>query len=256
MEKASFVVSKVLTFLKDNTKPNTNLVDLNAQAEDLIIKLGATSFNKGYQPTWSKTPFPTAVCMCINNEVAHSFPYREVNGKKIPKILQEGDIVSYDVGVKINGLCGDAALTVSVGKIDSRAERLLYYAKNTLYEGIKMVKAGVTLEEVSASMEKYAMLRGFVINERYTGHGISKEMHEEPTIAHVYIPNNEWNTYILKEGQMICLEPMLTYEDKEGFLQEDGWTSLTQDGRNSAFYEHMIKVTKEGSEILTTHIEA
>ncbi len=243
------IVSLVLLELEKAAVPGASALDLNNLAEQKIIELGGIPYNKGYQPKWAKTPFPYSICVNINSEIAHGLPTAN-------KILKDGDVVSFDLGVKKDDLCGDAALTVIVGdqeKARGNAERLLRYTKRTLYRGIEMVKAGVTCREISHAMEYYASQMGYVTNLRMAGHGIGKEMHEYPRIPAAILEG--MGDEVLVEGQMICLEPILTYRDRMGVYTADGWTLKTQDGRNSAIFEHQLLVTKDGCEILTDHIK-
>jgi methionyl aminopeptidase len=247
-KKSWDIVVEVLQELQKRAIVGANCVELDKLAEKIINDAKGVSFNKNYKPEWAPTPFPASVCFSINNEVAHGFPTLDDG---TPKILKDGDIINLDVSVKKDNVCADASITVGVGDISSRNERLLYYAKKTLEEGIKQVRAGVKIGEVSRAMELCANRNGFVLNKNLTGHGIGSQMHEEPKILNFYDLNNPLNDYILKEGQHICLEPQLTYKDTQGVMAKNGWTIETTDGKNSAFYEKMVKVTLNGSEILT-----
>lgn len=242
------IVVEVLSLLKERAVIGANCVELDDLAQKLIEKLGGIPFNKGYKPEWAKTPFPSAVCFSLNNEIAHGFPTFD-NGT--PKILKDGDIINFDLSVKKDNLVGDAAITIGIGNIGSRNERLLYYAQKTLEEGMKKVKAGVKVGEISRALELCAGRNGFVLNQNLAGHGIGAEMHMEPKIYNFYDLENAGNDYVLIEGSMICIEPQLTYEDKDGHQSENGWTIVTNDGRNSAFFEKQLKVTTNGFDILT-----
>jgi methionyl aminopeptidase len=244
------IVSEVLRLVSSTARVRMATEELDKIAEKKIIELGGTPYNKGYKPEWAKTQFPATLCISINDELCHGIP-----GKRI---LLDGDIVSFDVGVKKDGLCGDGSLTIGIGNVSDRDERLLRYGKQTLMEGIKIIKAGIKISEIARVMEQYAGLRGYTINHVFGGHGIGKKMHEEPFISHVTWPEEskmgKAGEYILKEGQMICLEPILTYEDKFGFCSTDGWTWKTRDGKKSCIFEHQILVEKDGYKILTNHI--
>ena len=237
------IVSDVLKLVSGAAQPGMTTLELNDIGEKRVLELGGTPYNKGYHPQFAKTPFPFAMCIGVNNQLAHGFPsdYK----------LQEGDLVSFDLGVKKDDVCGDGALTIGIGAISNKDERLLYYARKTLEEGIKVIKAGIQTKEIAKAMETYAGLRGYVINHNFSGHAIGKEMHEDPMIPHVTLPG--FGEEALKEGQMICLEPILTYKDKMGRPTENGWTWETRDGKKSAIFEKQILVKKDGYEILTTH---
>ena len=242
------IVVEVLNNLRERATVGANCVKLDKLSERIIKDNGGLPYNKGYKPSWAKTPFPASVCFSVNSEIAHGLPTL-LDGS--PKILKDGDIVNFDVGVVKDGICGDAAITVGVGDIGPRNERLLYYAKKTLEAGVQKIKNGVTVGEISRELEVYASRRGFVLNKNLVGHGIGKEMHMPPKIFNFYDLDNPGNDIILKTGDMVCIEPQLTYKDKVGFLSENGWTILTRDGKNSAFFEYQVMVTPDGFNILT-----
>ena len=240
-------VSIVLKDLEKATDVGVNLLTLEKLAEDKIKELGVESANKDYKPDWAPVPFPSVVCINVNDVITHGVP-KDYE-------LQGGDIVTYDIGIKSEGLCGDAALTTWAGKLSDRDERLLRYAKRTLYEGIKVMKDGALVNDVSSAMHYFAKKNGFVLNIMFSGHGIGKEMHEDPLIPN--FPDVEGvSDQKLKTGKMYCIEPILTYKDVTGEIDNvDNWTVRTLDGRNAGMFEHQVLVTKDGYEILTTHIE-
>lgn len=243
-------VSLILKQIVDKADVGVNLLDLEKTAETMIALLGVKSFNKGYHPKWALKPFPSVVCLGVNDVIAHAIPKDYV--------LENGDLLHIDCGIIVDNLCGDAGLTIPIGEISNRDERLLRYAKRALYEGIKAVKAGVSIFDVGTAIGAYASKMGFVTNRLMNGHGIGRTMHDGLSIPHWIVPKNVQDKIdeqtILNEGQIICLEPMLTYKDMKGYLDEDGWTRRTRDGKHSAFYEHMLRVTQTGCDILTTHI--
>lgn len=254
--KAYEIVTTVLLEMQKLAVVGANLLELDKRAEEMVLELGGKPYNKGYNPKWAPVPYPATLCIGVNDIIAHGIP-TDYN-------LQDGDLVSFDLGVIKDGLCGDSGFTMGIGEVSNRDQRLLYYAKNTLYAGIEKVKAGVTVWEVAKAMEMYATMRGYVINQNLSGHGIGKEMHQDPKIpAFTYNRENRMidimlgasMDYVFKEGDTICLEPFLTYKDRSGFISEiDKWTIRTRDGKKSAFFEHMLEVTKDGCNILTQHI--
>lgn len=242
---AARIVSDVLIELKSLTKPDVSLEMLDALAEKRIRAMGGTPYNKGYKPDWAAEPFPQTVCTSINHEVCH--------GVARDRKLMEGDIVNYDLGVRYKSGCGDAALTVAVGTIDNRKERLMDHALRSLYEGIKVVKAGEKISSIGRAIEKFAEPRGYNIIRDFGGHHIGSEMHEEPHIPNLWEEINDQK--FLEEGKVICIEPMIT--PGRGVIAinaEDKWTAFCRDYQPSAMFEHMVLVTKDGYEILTTHI--
>jgi methionyl aminopeptidase len=247
MKEQAEVVSKILLKLRDAVAPGITTNELENIALQEIENLGAESFNKGYHPSWANSPFPSALCTSINYQVAHGFPS--------DRVLVEGDIISLDIGIRYKGLCGDAGLTVPVGKVENKNSRLLYYAYNALFEGIKHVRNGVKVEEIASAIETYCLRRGYVVNKQLSGHAIGKQMHEDPAVWHTMdaSPLLELQK-TLKTGQVICIEPELTYKDTYGIVVHD-WTIETRDRKNSAFFEHMIEVTEDGSKILTNHLD-
>ena len=243
------IVSDVLKLLAKEVKPGITTQSLNDIGERRILELGGIPVNKGYVAPWAKIPYPKSVCISVNDTIVHGIPSEYK--------LQEGDLVNFDLGVEKDGLCGDAALTVGVGKISSRDERLLYYAKKTLDEAIKIIKPGVRVRDISTVIELFATTRGFLPNRNFGGHGIGEKMHEDP-----FIPNATWPELLisgdktLRVRDRICIEPILTFKngDDRGIVQADGWTVKTRDGKKSAYFEHQIEITEDGHKVLTTHI--
>ena len=253
-------ISEVLRAVAEMAKPGVNILSLERRAETTMQILGAASANKGYAPPWAKSPFPSVICLGVNDVIAHAVPQEYT--------LLEGDLLHVDCGLIVDGMCGDAGMTLPIGTISNRDERLLRFAKAALYEGIRHVRPGAKATEIGEAIEGYARRHGYVVNKRFLGHGIGRQMHEEPTIPHFYVPpeqvkvgKHKWeqrereNIPVLREGQVICLEPMLTYKDAFGEPDMDGWTFRTRDGKKSAFFEHMVRVGVGGCEILTNHIK-
>lgn len=250
------VISEVLKSIVEKAQAGVNLLELEKRAETAISIRGAESANKGYKPAFANTPYPSVVCLGVNEQVGHNIPRDYV--------LQEGDLLKIDCGIIINGQAGDAGLTVPIGKISDRDERLLRYSKRALYQGIKVIKAAGKITDVGKAVETYLRQMGFSVVKQMNGHGIGSQMHIEPVIPHFVLPAIEkkiGNKYeytrpdlgIFTEGQIVCIEPHVAYN--EGVVREpDGWGLKTIDGRKSVFFEHMIKVTNLGHEVLTTHI--
>ncbi len=240
------IVSDILKLCASRVKPGITTLELDEIAEKRLKELGGESCNKGYKPEYAKVPYPATICTSVNDVIVHGVPNNEP--------LRDGDIVNIDIGVKKDGLCGDASLTVGVGELSNRNSRLIYYAKKVLEESIKLIKPGVEIREISRFIENYSKSRGFEPNIWYGGHGIGKEMHEAPFIHNIELPNIGKEQF--EVGKMYCIEPIITFKggDKEGYIDKDGWSFRTRDGKNSAFFEHQVLITKNGCEILTTHI--
>jgi methionyl aminopeptidase len=240
------IIEIILTAMTAMAKPGVKTIDINNKAEELIKFYGVTSINKGYCPPWAFKPFPTATCININNVIAHGIPDETE--------LKEGDIVTFDLGIRDTfGNCADAAVTVGVGEISMADKKLLFYAYQTMMEGVENLVAGANTETIARKIEQYAIMRGYSINRKFGGHAIGKEMHESPKIYNTREDSHKYA--VLQEGQIFCVEPMITYgEDNYGVADKNGWTHRTRDGKNSAVFEVMVKVSKDGPEILTNHI--
>ena len=241
---AADIVTNVLLELQRMTQPEASLDMLDRLAECMIREAGGEPYNKGYKPDWAPEPYPATICANVDYEICHAPP--------ASRILKEGSIVTYDVGVKYKSGCGDAALAVPVGIISNRKKRALRYGLQALYEGIKIVRADVPISMIGAAISQYAGRNGFRIIKEFGGHTIGSEMHEDPKIPNFY--NKDDEHVLLQEGAVICIEPMITSGNGIMKIAPDGWTAYCPDGQPVVMFEHQILVTKNGSEILTKHI--
>ncbi|MDP3786707.1 MAG: type I methionyl aminopeptidase [Candidatus Omnitrophota bacterium] len=234
IEAACRIVGDILEFLEAKIKPGVTTLELDNLAGDYIGQRGAVSAFKGYKG------FPANICTSVNDVIVHGIPGRQV--------LKDGDIISVDVGVKLNGYYGDAAITFPVGKISQEAKRLLAVAEGALYEGISKASADNRLYDISSAIQKYAESNGFSVVREFVGHGIGSKMHEDPQI-----PNfGEAGTGPrLKPGMVFAIEPMVNSGTYKAEVLEDGWTAVTKDRRLSAHFEHTIYIGEGGPEILT-----
>lgn len=234
IEAACRIVGDILEFLEAKIKPGVTTLELDNLAGDYIGQRGAVSAFKGYKG------FPANICTSVNDVIVHGIPGRQV--------LKDGDIISVDVGVKLNGYYGDAAITFPVGKISQEAKRLLAVAEGALYEGISKASADNRLYDVSSAIQKYVESNGFSVVREFVGHGIGSKMHEDPQI-----PNfGEAGTGPrLKPGMVFAIEPMVNSGTYKAEVLEDGWTAVTKDRRLSAHFEHTIYISEAGPEILT-----
>src|SRR3990167_1820992 len=253
--KPEEVISEVLKSIVEKAAVGVNLLELEKRAETAIAMRGAESANKGYQPSWSKTPFPSVVCLGVNEQVGHNIP-RDF-------VLQDGDLLKIDCGIVINGQASDAGLTIPIGKISDRDERLLRYTKRALYRGIQAIKVGGKVSDVGKVIERYILQMGLAVVRQMNGHGIGAQMHMEPVIPHFIIPPTEKRVGkkyeytevdlgTFYEGQIVCIEPHVTYHSD--VIKEDDWGIKTRDGRKSCLFEHMVEISSLGVRILTTHI--
>src|SRR3990167_11186179 len=245
IREAARIVSTVLLELRDLTCDGVSLDMLDELAERRVREMGAEPYNKGYAPKWAEKPYPSTICASVDEEICHAPP----NGR----VLQFGSIVTYDLGIRYKSGCGDAALTVIVGQTDNKRERLMRYAYRALMDGIKKVRAGVRISDIGEAIWKSSIINGYTVIKEFGGHTIGTEMHEEPFIPNYYDKKDDER--FLVEGQVICLEPMITPGKGQVIVNPiDGWTASTVDKQPVSMWEHMILVTKDGSEILTTHI--
>lgn len=245
IRKAAEIVTAVLLELKAMTKPDMQLDLLGEMASRRIIEMGGEPILKGYLPTWAKDPFPSSICISVDYEICHGIPNK--------RMLQEGQIVTYDVAVRYKTACGDAALTVPVGSVDNFKQRLLRHGVEALNEGVKQVKAGQKISAIGKAIEDYCLKKNYEIIKDFSGHHIGSELHEEPHIPNFY--NAKYDDVFLKEGDVICIEPMITRAGYSGVgIAEDGWTSYQVKGQPVVQFEHMVLVKKDGYELLTGHI--
>ncbi len=232
----------ILLELSQAVKPGVSTQALEDLARRLVDEGGDKSAFLNYTPKGAKRPYPAALCVSINDEIVHGIPNEK------PKILKEGDIVSLDMGLIHKGLFTDSAITVPVGKIDETAKRLLADTKQALFEGIKAVKEGNYVRDISYAIERYVRPKRYGIVEELCGHGVGYKVHEDP-----FIPNYclDGKSDRLRAGMVIAIEPMLNEGSKHIILDDDGYTYRTKDGKRSAHFEHTVVVTKNGAEILT-----
>ncbi len=234
MRQAGRIVATVLGILKSQIQAGMKTKELDVIAERELKKLGGTSSFKGYRG------YPASLCVSINDEIVHGIPGQ--------RVLKEGDIVSLDFGAIYNGFQGDSAVTVGVGVISGAAADLIGATEGALKQGIMAARAGSRLGDVSSAIQKYAEGKGYSVVREYTGHGIGRDMHEDPLIPNYGVPGTG---PVLKKGMVLALEPMLNIGDWRTKVDADKWTVRTIDGSLSAHFEHTVAVSDDGAEILT-----
>ncbi len=234
MRQAGRVVAAVLQRLREEVKPGIKTRYLDAIAMKEVTKYGAKASFKGYRG------FPAHLCVSVNDEVVHGIPGE--------RELKDGDIVSLDFGAVVNGFHGDAAITVGVGKISPRAEELIAVTQTALMVGIKAARAGAHLGDVSAAIQSYVEGKGFSVVREYSGHGIGRNLHEDPLVPNYGSPGDG---HLLQKGMTLAVEPMVTAGDWRTRLASNRWTVLTADGSLAAHFEHTIAITDDEAEILT-----
>jgi methionyl aminopeptidase len=228
------LLREVLIALENEVRPGITTAFLDEMAEELIHEKGGTPSFKGYQG------FPASICTSINEEVVHAFPG--------DRVLQEGDIISIDAGLFKNGFHSDSAITVPVGTISKEAETLMKMTKKALMKGIKAVKPGVRFGAIGNAIERFLEPYGYGIVRDLVGHGIGKELHEEPQIPNY---GKKISGEIIRPGMVFAIEPMITLGTYLVTIDNINWVVKTADGSLSAHYEHTVAVTENGARILT-----
>ncbi|OGR53304.1 MAG: type I methionyl aminopeptidase [Elusimicrobia bacterium GWA2_62_23] len=235
MRRASRVVAEVLSQLQPLVKPGVSTAELDKFAEKRVRELGAVPAFLGYRG------YPATLCVSINEEIVHGIPSPK-------RFVKAGDIVSLDMGAVADGFYGDAALTVAAGGISPEARRLMDVTRESLGRALSAVKAGARLGDVSNAVQKYAEERGMSVVREFTGHGIGRRLHEEPSIPNFGRPGSG---PVLKAGMTLAIEPMLCLGRADVVVKNDGWTAVSADGSLAAHFEHTVAVTEDGCEILT-----
>lgn len=241
MRQAGRIVAEVLALIWEQVAPGVTTAELNRLADEWIRRRNAVPSFKGYPNSRSDgPPFPASICASINEELVHGIPGH--------RKLGEGDIVSIDVGAIYQGYHGDVAVTLPVSQISPEAQALLEATEGSLYAGIAAARAGRRTGDISAAIQAYAEERGFNVIREYTGHGIGRNMHEDPQVPNF---GEKGRGVKLRPGMTIALEPMVCQGDWHTQVLEDHWTVVTQDGKLTAHFEHTIVVTNGEAEILT-----
>ncbi len=238
MREAGKMVSMTHQYLKNFIKPGITTKELDRLAEEYIRKMGGVPTCKGYEG------FPATLCTSVNDTVVHGIPD---NYK-----LKDGDIITIDMVIGYKGYQGDAAWTYAVGEISDDKKYLMEHTEKALYEGVKQVKPGNRIGDISNAVEEYANKHHLGVVKELCGHGIGREMHEDPEVPNY---GTKGTGHKLREGMVICIEPMLNLGTADIYMLDDEWTIKTDDGKPAAHYEHTILVTKDGYEILTPRLD-
>jgi methionyl aminopeptidase len=236
MREAGQIVSTVLAALRDAVRPGVSTQELDELAHGIIRARGGTPSFLGYRS------YPASICASINEEVVHGIPSKE-------RVLREGDLVKLDVGVRLKGFHADSALTVPVGKVPEEALRLLEVTREALWRGIRAVTFRGRLQDVSRAVQEHVEANRFHVVRDMVGHGVGKQLHEEPQIPNYVAPDHP-NPPLL-EGMTLAIEPMVNVGTPEIEILPDQWTVVTADRRPSAHFEHTVAVTRRGYDILT-----
>ena len=236
IKKSSQIVAKVLNEIIDIIQPGMSTKDLDTFAEKRIREMGATPSFKGYHG------FPASICSSINNEVVHGIPNKN-------KIIKNGDLVKIDTGAYLDGYHGDSCVSICIGAVKKEVERLSNVSHEALYAGLKKIKAGNTLLDIAGAIEDVVKKNGFSVVEDYTGHGVGRNLHEEPSVFN--FRTKDLPNVVLREGMTLAVEPIVNAGTKYCKTLNDRWTVVTKDGKFSSQWEHTIVVLKDGIEILT-----
>jgi methionyl aminopeptidase len=234
MRAANQLVASVLAELAAMVKPGVSTADLDAAAEKLVRDAGAEPAFKGYRG------YPATLCASVNEQVVHGIPST--------RTLVEGDIISLDLGVKLNGYFGDSAVTVPVGRVSDDVLGLLRVTQEALEQGIRQVRMGGRISDIGHAIQRHVEQHGYSVVREFVGHGIGASLHEEPQIANYGEPGRGPR---LAEGMVLAIEPMVNMGRPAVKVLADGWTAVTRDGSLSAHFEHTVAVTKDGPLILT-----
>lgn len=234
MRRAGQVVGETHTFLEEKITPGITTKELDRLAEEFILSKDAIPGFKGYNG------FPASICASVNDQVVHGIPD--------DRVLNEGDIISIDIGSIVDGYYGDGAKTYAVGKISSEDQRLIDVTRESFYKGLEFAEVGNRLSDISHAIQTYVEENGFYIVTDFVGHGIGSNMHEDPPIPNFGPPGKGPR---LQEGMVLAIEPMVNMGTRRVQCLQDGWTVVTFDGKNSAHYEHTIAFTENGVELLT-----
>jgi methionyl aminopeptidase len=236
MRAANALVADVLAELATMIAPGVTTLDLDVAAETLVRAGGAEPAFKGYRG------YPCTLCASVNEQVVHGIPSK--------RALVEGDIISLDMGVKLNGFYGDSAVTVPVGRVSAQAETLLRVTRESLEKGIAQVRLGGRISDIGHAIQLHVEAHGLSVVREFVGHGIGSSLHEEPQIANYGEPGRGPR---LAEGMTLAIEPMVNVGRPAVKVLSDGWTAVTKDGSLSAHFEHTVAVTKDGPLVLTRH---
>lgn len=234
LKKSGEILSKIMQRLQEFVRKGVLTIEIDRLAEELTEQEGAIPAFRGYQG------FPANICTSINEEVVHGMP----NQRK----LKEGDIISLDFGINYEGYFSDAAVTLPIGQIDAQVQKLIDVTRNALFEGIGQAQIKNHLSDISSAIQTYVEKRGFSVVRQFVGHGIGRNLHENPELPNFGMPHQG---ALLTNGMVLAIEPMVNMGTWECKILDNGWTAVTKDGLPSAHFEHTVAITEEGPEILT-----
>ncbi len=235
------ILASILLMIRDKAKPGVATSELDEYTESLIKKSGAEPSFKNYRTKDDKFPFPASLCVSINDEVVHGIPSPDI-------ILKDGDIVSFDLGLKWKGLYTDATISIGIGKITGEAQKLLDVSKTALNKGISAIKENAHIGDIGFAIQSHVEANGFDVVKKLVGHGVGHNVHEDPEIPNF---GKKDEGIVLEEGMVLAIEPMVAIGSGDVYLDKNNWTWKTKDGSLAAHFEHTIAVAKKGCEVLT-----
>lgn len=244
IRRAGRVVFRVLRRMEELAAPGVTTAALNAAAEEMIAKEGGIPLFKGVENPQAKRPFPAALCTSVNEELVHGIPS--------DRILRDGDIVSVDCGVRLNGYCGDSATTIAIGKVSPATQHLLEVTRRTLELAIELIRPGRMWSEVATLMQAYVEGEKMSVVREFVGHGIGRDMHEEPKVPNFWNESQKRMDFKLLPKMVLAVEPMVNLGGHAvDYAGDDRWVVVTKDRKNAAHFEHTLAVTETGVEVLT-----
>jgi methionyl aminopeptidase len=244
MRRAGAIVADVLDRVCAMVAPGVTTAELNAEAERLIAAAGGEALFKGVVNPAARFPFPAALCISVNEEVVHGIPG--------PRVLRSGDVVSIDCGVRLNGYCGDAARSVAVGPVSADAKRLLHVTEQALELAIREIRPQRMWSEIAAQIQQLVESAGMSVIREFVGHGIGRDMHEEPKVPNYHDRAQRRHDFRLEPGMTLAVEPMVALGGAGvQYADADAWAIVTKDGRFAAHFEHTLAVTEGGVSVLT-----
>lgn len=244
MRQAGLLVWRAHQVAREHIKPGVTTAEINAEVERFIAENDAIALFKGVPSNTGDVPYPAAACISVNEQIVHGIPGN--------RRLKEGDVVSVDIGCKVQGWCGDAAVTHPVGKINAKVQHLLDVTEDALHLALELIPKKTLWSQVAREIEAYVKKEGFSVVEGLVGHGIGRDMWEPPQVPNYYTLQYEaLADFQLKPGTVIAIEPMVNMGSKRTKTLADHWTIVAQDGRPSAHFEHTVAITKSGVQVLT-----
>ncbi len=241
LRESGRLVAQAFAKLEAAIQPGVKLRDLDDMVGDFLASNGAQTLYKGYRGRPAdRPPFPGVICASVNNEICHGFPD--------DRILKPGDIVGIDIGLKYKGFCGDSCVTYGVGKVSDKAQKLMDVTKECLRLGIEQANPGQHLTDIGAAIQAYAEKNGFSVVVEWGGHGLGRNLHEDPSVPHI---GPAGQGVVMRPGMVFTIEPMINAGRPEWKLLRDGWTVVTTDGKLSAQFEHTLAITDKGPVVLS-----